>query len=131
MWSNHIRRIVRISQMLKRWRKTTTTRSNKIGCAPPSDVPPGHVAVIVGEGARRFVVRTKHLNHPLFRNLLKKAEEAFGFDNNVGPICLPCDESAFEDLLRVVTRPSQLGGGRCRTAAESAPLLRRSDTPLC
>ncbi|KAK9667214.1 hypothetical protein RND81_14G240200 [Saponaria officinalis] len=132
MWSNHIRRIVRITQMLKRWRKSTSPtaagrrRSNKIGCAPPSDVPPGHVAVVVSETARRFVVRTKHLHHPLFRNLLKKAEEVFGFDID-GPICLPCDESVFEDVLRVVTRSGQVGG-RCR-AAESLPLL-RPETPL-
>ncbi|KAK9690982.1 hypothetical protein RND81_09G168600 [Saponaria officinalis] len=128
MWGSvHIRRIVRVSQMVIRWRKKASS-CRKIKCVP-SDVPPGHVAVIVGESRRRFVVRAKFLNHPLFRNLLSKAEDECGFDNNDGPIFIPCDESAFEDVLRVVTRSSESVPRRCRTT-ESLPLI-RSEKPLC
>jgi SAUR family protein len=34
---------------------------------PPRDVPPGHLAVIVGEASRRFVIRADYVNHPVFR----------------------------------------------------------------
>ncbi|KAK1321839.1 hypothetical protein QJS10_CPA03g02160 [Acorus calamus] len=77
--------------MLRRWRTRATTRRQP-------DVPAGHVAVRVGSESRRFVVKLAHLNHPGFRSLLVRAEEEFGFDH-VGPIYIPCDESAFEDFL--------------------------------
>ncbi|KNA10283.1 hypothetical protein SOVF_145860 [Spinacia oleracea] len=105
--------------MLKRWRKKASISQ------VPSDVPPGHVAVCVGINGRRFVVKATHLNHPVFRNLLRKAEEEFGFDNTDGPLCIPCEELAFEEALRVVTRSENLPGRSCRVnEAHSLPLLR-------
>ncbi|KAL9238271.1 hypothetical protein vseg_012717 [Gypsophila vaccaria] len=131
MWGSvHMRRIVRVSQMMTRWRKHASSSSfKKIKCVP-SDVPPGHVAVIVGESGRRVVVRAKYLNHPLFRSLLSKAEEEFGFRNNDGPIRIPCDEAAFEDALRVVTRSDHDSSPTRCQRAESLPLI-RSENPLC
>jgi hypothetical protein len=55
--------------------------------AGESVVPAGHVAVCVGGAA--------HLNHPVFRELLRQAEEEYGF---------PCDEGLFEHLLPVPVR---------------------------
>ncbi|XP_057545502.1 indole-3-acetic acid-induced protein ARG7-like [Amaranthus tricolor] len=119
MWrGNRIRRIVRLTQMLKRWRKKASISQ------VPADVPPGHVAVNVGMNGRRFIIRASYLNHPLFQNLLRKAEEEFGFDNNEGPICIPCDESMFEETLRVVARSDNLPSV-CRVKDSiSLPLLR-------
>ncbi|XP_051139674.1 protein SMALL AUXIN UP-REGULATED RNA 12-like [Andrographis paniculata] len=88
-----IRYIVRIRQMLRRWRKKASRRT------APVDVPSGHVAVAVGSNRRRFVVRTAYLNHPIFKKLLVQAEEEYGF-TNTGLLAIPCDESLFENLLR-------------------------------
>ncbi|KAB1207454.1 Indole-3-acetic acid-induced protein ARG7 [Morella rubra] len=96
--SNSIRRIVRIRQMLQRWRKNARIRAAH---APP-DVPAGHVAVCVGTSCKRFIVRATHLNHPIFKNLLVQAEEEYGFSNE-GPLSIPCEESLFEEVLRVVS----------------------------
>lgn len=92
-----IRHIVRIRQMLRRWRKKAAA-----GRAP-SDVPAGHVAITVGPSGRRFVVRTTYLNHPLFKKLLIQAEEEYGFANS-GPLAIPCDDSLFEEILRYLAR---------------------------
>ncbi|KAL8466762.1 hypothetical protein ACS0TY_035711 [Phlomoides rotata] len=94
-----IRHIVRLRQMLRRWRSKASTSARRL----PSDVPAGHVAVTVGSSCRRFVVRTTYLNHPVFKKLLVQAEEEFGFTNS-GPLNIPCDESLFEDILRYLAR---------------------------
>ncbi|KAA8536030.1 hypothetical protein F0562_028508 [Nyssa sinensis] len=102
---NKIRHIVRIRQMLRRWRKkAASSSSNRITAGRvPSDVPAGHVAICVGRSCRRFVVRATYLNHPVFKTLLVQAEEEYGFTNQ-GPLAIPCDESVFEEILRVVSR---------------------------
>ncbi|XVE67083.1 hypothetical protein DITRI_Ditri08aG0131400 [Diplodiscus trichospermus] len=99
-----IRHIVRIRQMLKQWRrKARITASSSNNGHAPSDVPAGHVAVCVGTSLRRYIVRATYLNHPIFKKLLVQTEEEYGF-NNVGPLTIPCDESFFEEILRVVSR---------------------------
>ena len=98
---NKIRHIVRLRQMLRKWRKNAALSSNSR--IIPSDVPVGHVAVTVGSGCRRFVVRATYLNHPVFKKLLAQAAEEYGFKNN-GPLAIPCDESAFEEILKLVSK---------------------------
>ncbi|KAG6785693.1 hypothetical protein POTOM_007270 [Populus tomentosa] len=94
-----IRHIVRLRQMLRRWRNKARMSANRI----PSDVPAGHVAVCVGTGCRRFVVRATYLNHPIFKKLLVQAEEEFGFSNQ-GLLTIPCDENLFEEMIRCISR---------------------------
>ncbi|CAK7329583.1 unnamed protein product [Dovyalis caffra] len=110
-----IRHIVRIQQMLKRWRRkarvTAGATSSRTAAAAPSDVPAGHVAVCVGASCKRFVVRATYLNHPIFKNLLVEAEEVYGF-RNIGPLAIPCDEAVFEEILRVVSRSDPSNSGR-------------------
>ncbi|CAN1744942.1 Auxin-induced protein X15 [Linum perenne] len=66
-------------------------------------VPKGHVAVYVGEEMetmmKRFVVPISYLSHPSFQDLLRKAEEEFGFDHPMGGLTIPCREDAFVDLI--------------------------------
>ncbi|GLJ12929.1 hypothetical protein SUGI_0200690 [Cryptomeria japonica] len=50
---------------------------------------------------RRFVVRIRDLNHPLFRMLLDKAEEEFGFEQR-GFLVIPCDPKVVQHLLSLV-----------------------------
>ncbi|GMI91312.1 SMALL AUXIN UPREGULATED RNA 52 [Hibiscus trionum] len=94
-----IRHIVRLRQMLRRWRNKSRMSASRI----PSDVPAGHVAVCVGASCRRFVVRATYLNHPFFEKLLIQAEEEYGFTNQ-GPLAIPCDESVFEEVIRFISR---------------------------
>ncbi|CAE5957988.1 unnamed protein product [Arabidopsis arenosa] len=96
-----IRHIVRLRQMLRRWRNKA--RLSSVSRCVPSDVPSGHVAVCVGSGCRRFVVRASYLNHPIISNLLVQAEEEFGFVNQ-GPLVIPCEESVFEEAIRFISR---------------------------
>lgn len=64
-----------------------------------SGVPKGHLAVYVGEIQRkRFVVPVSYLNHPSFRDLLRQAEEEFGFDHPMGGLTIPCKEDVFINL---------------------------------
>ncbi|XP_057518074.1 auxin-induced protein 6B-like [Amaranthus tricolor] len=95
---NTIRHIVRLHQMLRRWRNKAAQRRI------PSDVPSGHLAVTVGSNGRRFIVRATYLNHPVFRKLLVQAEEEYGFSNQTGPLSIPCDENVFEEILRFMNR---------------------------
>jgi len=127
-----IRRIVRLRQMLLRWRKKARLTAY--------DVPEGHVAVCVGPSMRRFVVRASYLNHPIFKKLLMQAEEEYGFCNH-GPLAIPCDEFEFEEILRVMARPEfrfstvEDFQRRCHvdvrnsSSGESRPLLR--DDSIC
>uniref|UniRef100_A0A7C9EGM6 Indole-3-acetic acid-induced protein ARG7 n=1 Tax=Opuntia streptacantha TaxID=393608 RepID=A0A7C9EGM6_OPUST len=132
--SNRIRYIVRLTQMLKRWKLKALSSSSSYSSGRnlvPSDVPPGHVAVCVGPRCRRFILRATHLNHPAIRKILEEAEEEYGFDNSDGPLFIPCDESEFEEALRVLTRSDDLPS-RCRVVTESMPLLRSvSEPPIC
>ncbi|XVF35982.1 hypothetical protein REPUB_Repub19eG0018900 [Reevesia pubescens] len=103
-----IRYIVRLRQMLRRWRnKARMSSASRI----PSDVPAGHVAVCVGMSCRRFVVRATYLNHPVFKKLLIQAEEEYGFSNQ-GPLAIPCDESVFEEVIRFISRSESGHSGR-------------------
>ncbi|KAK4374315.1 hypothetical protein RND71_004992 [Anisodus tanguticus] len=95
-----IRHIVRLRQMLQRWRKkASTTARGRV----PTDVPSGHIVVTVIPSCKRFVVRATYLNHPMFKKLLSQAEEEYGFTNS-GPLAIPCDEYLFEEILRYLAR---------------------------
>lgn len=69
------------------------------------DVPKGCVAVYVGreEERQRFVIPAAHINHPLFQELLKKAEEEYGFEQK-GTITIPCHVSDFQSVQDLINR---------------------------
>ena len=56
--------------------------------------PEGYLAVYVGPGRTRFVIKTESINHPLFWVLLEEAEKEYGFVC-AGPLTLPCDVAVF------------------------------------
>ncbi|MBA0811758.1 hypothetical protein Gohar_025777 [Gossypium harknessii] len=129
--SNKIREIVRLQQLLKKWKKlannnaittnsscTTTSsgtgsgsRSMKflkrtlsftdVSSLTTSSPPKGSLAVSVGEERKRFVIPTEYLGHQAFRVLLRKAEEEFGFQQE-GVLRIPCEVSVFEKILEMV-----------------------------
>lgn len=66
---------------------------------PPHDVPKGYLAVYVGSELRRFIIPTSYLSDPLFKVLLEKVEEEFGFDHS-GGLTIPCEIETFKYLLK-------------------------------
>ncbi|XWS62701.1 hypothetical protein CRYUN_Cryun06bG0033700 [Craigia yunnanensis] len=67
----------------------------------PLDVPKGHFAVYVGENRSRYIVPISFLSHPEFQCLLRRAEEEFGFDHDMG-LTIPCEEVVFRSLTSML-----------------------------
>jgi SAUR family protein len=67
------------------------------------DIPKGYLAVMVGQGEeqQKFVIPLFYLNHPLFMQLLKEAEEEYGFKNK-GLITIPSKIKEFHDVQRKI-----------------------------
>lgn len=66
----------------------------------PVTVPKGYLAVYVGQkdgDFHRVLVPVIYFNHPLFGQLLREAEEEYGF-NQQGGITIPCRFSEFEQV---------------------------------
>ena len=74
----------------------------------PSDVPRGFLAVYVGPEHRRFIIPTSYLSDPLFKVLLEKVEEEFGFDHT-GGLTIPCDTETFKYLLKCMENHKKQG----------------------
>ncbi|KAL9295666.1 putative small auxin-up RNA [Arabidopsis thaliana] len=75
-------------------------------------VPKGHSAVYIGKkdgDFQRVLVPIVYFNHPLFAELLREAEEEFGFSQE-GGITIPCP---YSDFKRVQTR-IESGSGFCK-----------------
>ena len=128
-----IRQIVRLRELLQKWQSGTlghkstdqgmasrippavsrrirnlsiSWESDEDGCAspePPVDVPKGYIPVYVGPEHRRFVVPTAYLGLPVFKLLLEKAEEEFGFDHQ-GALTIPCEIETFKYILQFMER---------------------------
>ncbi|KAG0526659.1 hypothetical protein BDA96_06G164700 [Sorghum bicolor] len=105
-------RFLNLKAFLHAWKKlaaaeTATTTAGGAGWAQldgggdaiPRDVPKGHTVVYVGEELRRYVVRVSSLDHPLFRELLDRARDEYGFAAADTRLCLPCDEDMFLAVL--------------------------------
>ncbi|XP_030475113.2 auxin-responsive protein SAUR50-like [Syzygium oleosum] len=69
--------------------------------SPSSTTPLGCFPVYVGEGRQRFLVPTGFLSHPLFKMLLEKASDEFGFEQRNG-LTVPCSVSVFQEVLNAV-----------------------------
>ncbi|CAD6259189.1 unnamed protein product [Miscanthus lutarioriparius] len=118
--------LVCLRRTLRRWRSRASSSSD-------AAVPAGYVAVSVqgaapsSSGPRRFAVRVAHLSHPTFLELLRQAEEEYGFSAVPGSIALPCDEDRFLDVLRRVSPPPVAAAGPAaarRGRGDVRPLLR-------
>ncbi|XP_073109514.1 auxin-induced protein 6B-like [Elaeis guineensis] len=61
-----------------------------------------------GDGAggfRKFTIPISHLHHPLFTDLLDKAQEVYGYQAT-GPLRLPCSIDDFLDIRWLIERES-------------------------
>ncbi|KAK4268913.1 hypothetical protein QN277_022140 [Acacia crassicarpa] len=64
----------------------------------------GCLAIKVGrEEQERIVVPVSYLNHPLFAELLKEAEEEYGFEQE-GAIAIPCQLKHFKYVEAIIHR---------------------------
>lgn len=55
------------------------------------------------EEKQRFIVPVMYFNHPLFMQLLKEAEEEYGFDQK-GTITIPCNVEEFRQVRGMIDR---------------------------
>ncbi|XP_010255166.1 PREDICTED: auxin-responsive protein SAUR21-like [Nelumbo nucifera] len=103
----HLRRVVLHSKEIIRECSLRLTRHPALlPSTTVKDVPRGHFAVYIGESQKkRFVVPISYLEHPLFQDLLIRAEEEFGFDHRMGGLIIPCNEDAFLDLTSHLSAP--------------------------
>lgn len=67
----------------------------------PDDVPEGYLVVYVGEERRRFVIKAKYLSHPVFKALLNKSAEEYGYEHK-GGLEIACGVVFFEHLLYLI-----------------------------
>lgn len=123
--SNKICEIVKLQQILKKWRKVASSKKTSPGggggksikflkktlsfsdhnalqgMARDSAVPKGSLAVCVGEEMKRFVIPMAYLRCQAFDILLKEAEEEFGFQQE-GILRIPCQVSLFEEVIKLL-----------------------------
>ncbi|KAJ4848443.1 hypothetical protein Tsubulata_025887 [Turnera subulata] len=135
--SNKIREIVRLQQILKKWRKlasasktssnpnnsnnssgggsksikflkrTLSISENSARESSTNVVPKGYLAVCVGEEQKRFIIPTEYLAHRAFHMLLREAEEEFGFQQ-AGVLRIPCEVDVFESILKLVEEKKEM-----------------------
>ncbi|KAK1302218.1 hypothetical protein QJS10_CPB12g01657 [Acorus calamus] len=77
----------------------------------PVKAKKGYLVVRVGMegddgGFRRFTIPISYLSHPLFMDLLEKAQDVYGFHSS-GPLMLPCSVDDFLHLRWRIERESQ------------------------
>ncbi|XP_058106645.1 auxin-responsive protein SAUR32-like [Magnolia sinica] len=67
------------------------------------NIPKGCLAVLVGLGEEqeRVIVPVMYFNHPLFMQLLKEAEDEYGFDQK-GTITIPCHVAQFRYVQGII-----------------------------
>ncbi|OAY53500.1 auxin-responsive protein SAUR50 [Manihot esculenta] len=151
---NKIRQIVRLQQILKKWRKLatsstpTTTNGNSSksikflkrtlslsDTTSSTAVPKGYLAICVGEELKKFVIPTEYLSHPAFHLLLREAEEEFGFQQT-GVLRIPCEVAVFESILKLVEEKNVYflqecaGLGHCSSKTQQTP-SHHPQSPMC
>ncbi|GLT42879.1 hypothetical protein SLA2020_168580 [Shorea laevis] len=96
---------IQIAGLVHAKQKLHRTLSGRIGnVLANANAPKGHSVVCVGEGnRRRFVIPISYLNHPLFQDLLNRAEEEFGFNHPTAGLTIPCSEEYFVSLTTILS----------------------------
>ncbi|GLT62688.1 hypothetical protein SLA2020_353060 [Shorea laevis] len=69
--------------------------------ARATSTPTGSFAIYVGEERERFVVPTSFLSHPLFKMLLEKSYDEFGFEQR-NRLVVPCSVATFQEVVNAV-----------------------------
>ncbi|KAG2643633.1 auxin-responsive protein SAUR66-like [Panicum virgatum] len=120
-----------VMQRLRRTETVDSLLSDDESCQspePPPDVPRGYCPVYVGPEQRRFVIPTSYLAHPVFRLLLDKAEEEFGFRHE-GALAIPCETEAFKYILQCVERHDKGLAADAQVAEANHPAIALEQEP--
>ncbi|KAL6180433.1 hypothetical protein ACLB2K_047096 [Fragaria x ananassa] len=117
-----IRQIVRLKQIMMRWKLTSLrlrpalsfyndddSASSDSSSGSARRTPSGFLAVYVGPVRRRFVIPARFVNLPVFVDLLEKTAEEFGFETT-GGLVLPCEVSFFKEILRFLEKDERRFG---------------------
>ncbi|KAL6176472.1 hypothetical protein ACLB2K_050557 [Fragaria x ananassa] len=113
-----IRQIVRLKQIMMRWKLTSLRLRPALSFYNDDDstssdsarrTPSGFLAVYVGPVRRRFVIPARFVNLPVFVDLLEKTAEEFGFETT-GGLVLPCEVSFFKEILRFLEKDERRFG---------------------
>ena len=76
-------------------------RKGKSRTVVPKDVPKGNCAVYIGHDRSRFTILTICLNHSMFKELLEKALEEYGFEYQMG-LTILYDKVVFRHLTAIL-----------------------------
>ncbi|KAK7258461.1 hypothetical protein RIF29_24039 [Crotalaria pallida] len=76
------------------------------------NIPKGCLAIKVGQGEeqQKIMVPVMYLNHPLFAQLLKEAEEEYGFAQQGNITIIPCQVEEFKYVHDLIHRERSLQG---------------------
>ncbi|KAL2622882.1 hypothetical protein R1flu_003087 [Riccia fluitans] len=85
---------------LQTGRSMQNSKSSRLGRIP-EDIPRRCLAVYVGQERRRYIISINFLSHSLFKELLRRSEEEFGFQYE-GGLSIACDCYLFENVLRMI-----------------------------
>ncbi|RVW42822.1 hypothetical protein CK203_079928 [Vitis vinifera] len=103
--SNKISEIVRLQQILKKWKKLANAprNSNKNGShsSTSSSSNNGSKSIKFLKKTLSFTDTSSMLSTEAFGVLLREAEEEFGFQQE-GVLKIPCEVAVFEKILEVV-----------------------------
>ncbi|KAJ1438027.1 Small auxin-up RNA [Sesbania bispinosa] len=98
-----IRQIVRLKQLMMRWKHISLRRrslpSEPEPCSAARRPPSGFLFVYIGPERKRFAIPARFLNLPVFSGLLDETEEEFGLRGN-GGLVLPCQVGFFRHIIK-------------------------------
>ncbi|KAG5030092.1 hypothetical protein AAZX31_05G207600 [Glycine max] len=94
-----IRQIVRLKQLMTRWKHISLRRRSSDEPSAVRRPPSGFIFVYVGPERTRFAIPARFLNLALFEGLLKQTEEEFGLRGN-GGLVLPCQVPFFSNVVK-------------------------------
>ncbi|KAK3226708.1 hypothetical protein Dsin_006570 [Dipteronia sinensis] len=102
--------IVKLKKIYLVWQKHAKGEERKL----PRDVPPGHLAFILGKAGRRFVIKA----------------EAYEDDspNKDGPLATPCDEFHFERIINSFQGGTALRQFACHVDEQQVGLSLQTDS---
>ncbi|KAK1431625.1 hypothetical protein QVD17_08112 [Tagetes erecta] len=75
-----------------------------------NNIPKGCMIVTVGhedEEQKKFIIPVMYVNHPLFMELLKEAEDEYDFSHQ-GPINIPCHVQDFFNVQGIIDQDQHL-----------------------
>lgn len=114
----------------KSWHCRTAEKYQENECKTRQKIAPqGCFSVYVGPEKKRFVIKAKYANHPLFKMLLEDAELEYGYTSE-GPLLLPCDVDLFCKVLAEMDRGKEVHSGDGFAYGSCSPLFSHGSSEM-